>query len=131
MRVKKMLHRMKSRGGRVGCLSWQTTNTHILSSGCQRGQLHHYDLRMPHYLAAAVQGHSMDVCGLEWSPSGRYLASGGNDNVVKIWDTNFGSSWISPPLSALQHKAAVKVCYIPPVLKASAIAGYGMVPSED
>ena len=29
--------------------------------------------------------HEEEVCGLEWSPDGRWLASGGNDNVSHLW----------------------------------------------
>eukprot|EP00475_Leptophrys_vorax_P030120 TRINITY_DN4487_c0_g1_i6.p1 TRINITY_DN4487_c0_g1~~TRINITY_DN4487_c0_g1_i6.p1 ORF type:complete len:125 (-),score=20.39 TRINITY_DN4487_c0_g1_i6:554-928(-) len=28
-----------------------------------------------------------EVCSVEWAPSGRHLASGGNDNFVHIWDS--------------------------------------------
>ena len=27
-----------------------------------------------------------EVCGLKWSASGQQLASGGNDNLIHIWD---------------------------------------------
>lgn len=33
-------------------------------------------------------GHSQEVCGLKWSPDDRYLASGGNDNKLIIWNKN-------------------------------------------
>lgn len=33
-------------------------------------------------------GHTQEVCGLRWSPDGRYLASGGNDNVVNVWEAS-------------------------------------------
>src|SRR5581483_11499635 len=36
----------------------------------------------------ALYGHHSDVCTLAWSPDGRYLASGGKDHMVHIWDTN-------------------------------------------
>lgn len=29
------------------------------------------------------------ICGLKWSPCGQQLASGGNDNVLCIWDSQF------------------------------------------
>lgn len=31
-------------------------------------------------------GHGQEVCGLVWSSDGQYLASGGGDNMVKIWE---------------------------------------------
>ena len=47
---------------------------------------------------------------MRWSPSGRQLASGGNDNLVCIWDAASASS--SSPAAPLQrlteHTAAVK-----------------------
>lgn len=33
-----------------------------------------------------------EVCGLRWSPEGRYLATGGNDNRVAVWAQNALSS---------------------------------------
>lgn len=44
---------------------------------------------------------------MKWSPDGRLLASGGNDNQVNIWD-----SMNTTPIHTLtQHQAAVKVSY--------------------
>jgi cell division cycle 20, cofactor of APC complex len=56
-----------------------------------------------------VQGrltaHMQEVCGLKWSPSGTQLASGGNDNVLNIWQAG-----AQTPLHSLtDHCAAVKV----------------------
>jgi WD40 repeat protein len=56
-----------------------------------------------------VQGrlaaHTQEVCGLKWSPSGTQLASGGNDNVLNIWQAG-----AQTPLHSLtDHRAAVKV----------------------
>ena len=32
-------------------------------------------------------GHRQEVCGLKWSPDHQHLASGGNDNKVRIVKT--------------------------------------------
>ncbi|CAI5491325.1 unnamed protein product [Closterium sp. Naga37s-1] len=40
--------------------------------------------------------HPEGVCGLKWAPSGRQLASGGDDNLVHIWDTALMSSSTAP-----------------------------------
>ncbi|TNM97713.1 hypothetical protein fugu_013959 [Takifugu bimaculatus] len=43
------------------------------------------DVRVAEHHICTLTGHSQEVCGLQWSPDGRYLASGGNDNLVCVW----------------------------------------------
>ncbi|XP_068165710.1 cell division cycle protein 20 homolog isoform X2 [Antennarius striatus] len=68
--------------GRVGCLSW---NDHVLSCGLKSGEIRHHDVRVADHHICTLTGHSQEVCGLQWSPDGRYLASGGGDSMVKVW----------------------------------------------
>ena len=44
------------------------------------------------------------MCGLKWSPNGQQLASGGNDNLLHIWD----ASNDRPTHRITSHQAAVK-----------------------
>lgn len=37
-------------------------------------------------LLAQVSAHSQHICGLSFSPNGRYMATGGNDNVCLLFD---------------------------------------------
>ncbi|CAN7015649.1 unnamed protein product [Brassica rapa subsp. trilocularis] len=58
----------------------------------------------------SLAGHTQEVCGLKWSGSGQQLASGGNDNVVHIWDRSVASSnsttqWLH---RLEEHTSAVK-----------------------
>uniref|UniRef100_A0A8C5FTD6 CDC20/Fizzy WD40 domain-containing protein n=1 Tax=Gadus morhua TaxID=8049 RepID=A0A8C5FTD6_GADMO len=78
----KRLRSMTSHTARVGSLSW---NDHILSSASRSGHIHHHDVRVANHHIYTLEGHTQEVCGLEWSPDGRYLASGGNDNMVYVW----------------------------------------------
>lgn len=60
---------------------------------------------------ATFTGHTQEVCGLRWSFSGQQLASGGNDNLLHIWDAAVSASSAeqSAPLFRLEgHQAAVK-----------------------
>ncbi|XP_061588269.1 cell division cycle protein 20 homolog [Cololabis saira] len=78
----KRLRSMESHTARVGSLSW---NDHVVSSGSRSGHIHHHDVRVANHHIHTLTTHSQEVCGLKWSPDGRYLASGGNDNLVCVW----------------------------------------------
>jgi cell division cycle protein 20 (cofactor of APC complex) len=101
------LRKMSSHISRVSSLSW---NGFILSSGSRSGLIHHHDVRIAQHHVATLKLHEQEVCGLKWSPDGRHLASGGNDNIVTIWDANTSlSSHNVQPLHVIRdHKAAVK-----------------------
>ncbi|KAJ1977046.1 WD repeat-containing protein slp1 [Dimargaris xerosporica] len=97
--------KLRSMGGhqaRIGVLSW---DQHLLSSGCRDGSIWHHDVRVANHKVAELHGHSSEVCGLAWRPDGAgLLASGGNDNVVNIWDIR---SQV-PKFTKANHTAAVK-----------------------
>lgn len=40
----------------------------------------------PGGLVRELRGHRQEVCGLKWSFDEKYLASGGNDNKLLVWD---------------------------------------------
>jgi cell division cycle protein 20 (cofactor of APC complex) len=73
---------MKSAGGRIAAMAW---NKHILTTGSRSGEIWNHDVRVANHHIQTLVGHTQEVCGLAWSPDGRFLASGGNDNVVNIW----------------------------------------------
>lgn len=51
-----------------------------------------------------LTGHRQEVCGLKWSPDNQYLASGGNDNRLYVWNMQS----LSPVQTYTDHLAAVK-----------------------
>nr|AJR33117.1 cell division cycle 20 [Artemia sinica] len=99
------LRMMAGHNARVGCLSW---NEHILSSGSRSGNIHHHDVRVANHHVATLSGHTQEVCSLFWSPDGRFLASGGNDNLANIWDLTLGHSNVQSLQILNEHQAAVK-----------------------
>ena len=87
---------------RINCISWNGQN--IISTASRDSMILTRDLRVPSDYVMKHLGHKDEVCGLKWSPSGRYLASGGNDNKVFIWSLNKSE----PEARFDQHSSAVK-----------------------
>lgn len=104
------LRTMTGHSTQVACLSW---NQHILSSGCGDGSIWHHDVRVARHKVGELVGHQGEVCGLKWREDGELLASGGNDNVVNVWDGRVGDvasgSRGAARWTKRNHTAAVKV----------------------
>jgi cell division cycle protein 20 (cofactor of APC complex) len=106
----KMLRNMDGHSARVSSLSW---NNHVLSSGSRDSTIVHHDVRIAQHNVGTLEGHLQEVCGLSWSPDGQTLASGGNDNLLCLWDARFASgssnrATQAPRLKIAEHLAAVK-----------------------
>lgn len=95
-------------------LTWLTCLISLLFllSGSRSGAIHHHDVRVANHHVATLARHTQEVCGLKWSPDGKFLASGGNDNLLMIWDAgvNTVNNTTNPVFTFNQHQAAVKVC---------------------
>jgi len=105
----KQVRCMTGHRARVSSLSW---NGPLLSSGGRDSVVMHHDVRLSEHKVGTLRGHVQEVCGLKWSPSGNQLASGGNDNILNIWDDRYSSSangvCDQPLFRCDQHQAAVK-----------------------
>ncbi|KAL6541440.1 hypothetical protein OROGR_010926 [Orobanche gracilis] len=105
----KLLRTLKGgHSSRVGALDW---NNHILTTGGMDGRIINNDVRIRSHIVETYRGHQQEVCGLKWSASGQQLASGGNDNLLCIWDRSIAASQNAPTqwLHRLEdHTAAVK-----------------------
>ena len=87
---------------RIGVMGW---NKHTLSTGARSGLVFNHDVRVAQHKVAELVSHTSEVCGLEWRSDGAQLATGGNDNLVSIWDAR---SLSAPKFSKKNHRAAVK-----------------------
>ena len=109
---------------RVSALSW---NNYILSTGSKDTFIYNHDVRIKdHIIHKLQQGHTKEVCSLKWDIENNILASGGNDNLICIWDAKTtnqttNSIWniiehsneptctsLTPLFVLNQHEAAVK-----------------------
>jgi len=93
---------MSGHDARVSSLAW---NEHILSSGSRDSLIINHDVRIKNDIISTLKGHKQEVCGLKWSPDGINLASGGNDNLLNIWNLTKSKQ---PIYKLTEHKAAVK-----------------------
>ncbi|XP_053673076.1 cell division cycle protein 20 homolog [Anopheles nili] len=103
----KRLRVMNGHSARVGVLAW---NSYVLCSGSRDGTIVNHDVRTRQHNIGVMQGHTQEVCGLKWSPDGKYLASGGNDNLVHVWSAANGAPHATAePLHVFnQHQAAIR-----------------------
>ncbi|KAL9189694.1 hypothetical protein ACHAXT_009369 [Thalassiosira profunda] len=119
--AERRLRSLDGHTARVGALSW---NQHWLSSGGRDSLIVQHDVRSREHVVSTYVGHTQEVCGLKWNDEGSTLASGGNENLLCLWDASMsrrgtGSSGFNgqrqhdqsnlpPRLALTQHKAAVK-----------------------
>lgn len=96
------LRSMHGHDTRVGVMGW---NKHLLSTGARSGLVYNHDVRIAQHKVAELVSHTSEVCGLEWRADGSQLATGGNDNLVSIWDAR---SLGAPKFQKTNHRAAVK-----------------------
>lgn len=86
---------------RIGALSWRDS---VVTSGSRDRLIINRDVRERSPHTSKLIGHRQEVCGLQWSPDHQFLASGGNDNRLLIWDVNS----TRPLYKYTDHAAAVK-----------------------
>ena len=117
--AQRKVREMDGHEARVSSLSW---NNHILSSGGRDSCIINHDVRIRDHHTQTLKGHEQEVCGLAWSQDGNTLASGGNDNMLCLWDARgtssgagsgggtggAGPSELAPRHTLTEHQAAVK-----------------------
>ncbi|XP_075218600.1 fizzy and cell division cycle 20 related [Lycorma delicatula] len=100
--VSKQVNKLMGHSARVGALAWSGD---MLSSGSRDRMILQRDVRTPSLVPERrLVGHRQEVCGLKWSPDNQYLASGGNDNRLYVWNMHS----LSPLQTYTEHLAAVK-----------------------
>lgn len=93
---------------RIASQAWYQ---HILTSGSRLGNIYHSDVRVAQHVVNRLKDtHLAEVCGIEYKSDGQQFSSGGNDNLVCIWDIRLShnSTSTQPLFSKLSHRAAVK-----------------------
>jgi cell division cycle protein 20 (cofactor of APC complex) len=121
-KTQKLIRTITGHTGRVGAMSW---NNDVLASGSRDATIRLHDIRTPGHVSVHTNGHLQEVCGLRWSPNGQHLASGGNDNLLNIWDFRRDSVECQPLWQLRHHTAAVKALAWNPVISGLLVSGGG------
>ncbi|EPR79046.1 WD repeat domain protein [Spraguea lophii 42_110] len=100
MNTFKYMGEVKTHEVRVAALAW---NDNILSCGAKDGTITNIDIRS-FKPTNIYTSHTQEVCGLEWSKDKRFLASGGNDNLINIHQLTHNI----PRCTLNEHRSAVK-----------------------
>lgn len=103
-KIRKLRTMIATPGFRVGSMSW---HRHLLSTGSKNGAVLTHDVRIAKHLIISHNTRSQnEVCGLSWSPDGQQLATGSNDNFIRIWDIN--KDKVIPTHTLEGHRSAVR-----------------------
>ena len=96
-------------------------NDNLLCFGENGGGLHLYDVRFQSRITNTLGKHADKICNLKWNRDNTLLASGSNDNTLKIWDLRS-----TKPISTLAHNSAVKAMAWSPDCKNTIVTGGGI-----
>jgi WD40 repeat protein len=120
MNIDKIIRILESHEARVCSLS---SNEEILTSGGRDSQIFHHDLRIKNHCIGNLRMHKQEVCGLQWNNNQKTLASGGNDNLICIWEKGYSN----PRLVKNDYKSAVKALSWCPKNNTILVSGGGLV----
>ncbi|KAI9252457.1 WD40-repeat-containing domain protein [Sporodiniella umbellata] len=104
--------------GRINSLAWASN---VLSSGGKKCTVYHHDVRSGRPYFLQLKSHTQEICGLQWHPDALSLASGGNDNMLLVWDARQAY----PVYRWDQHMAAVKAISWSPHQRSHLVSGGG------
>lgn len=103
-REEKLVSTVSLHSERIGCIQWNPYKENLFATGSRDNKVVLCDVNDPHGRVSA-RNHFGEICGLSWNANGWTLASGGNDNLVNVWDVR---ALKDPILTIQEHKAAVR-----------------------
>jgi cell division cycle 20, cofactor of APC complex len=108
------IRELRGHSARVGSLAWNngpSSGGNLLSSGGRDSLIINHDIRQANNIVNTFIAHQQEVCGLAWSPEGSTLASGGNENLMCLWDLSM-SGPVNRGARLQAHNRQVRLCLI-------------------
>ena len=84
------IRRFQGNNESIRDLKWSPSDGVEFASGTDNGSVQRWDFRKEAAPIMKLNAHEKSCHSIDWHPSGNFLASGGADKVVKVW--NFKSS---------------------------------------
>jgi cell division cycle protein 20 (cofactor of APC complex) len=103
-KVEKMIQSIDLHADRIGSIQWNPCKDNVFATGSKDNKVIIGDTNDPRFRMVGKH-HFGEICGLSWNQNGWMLASGGNDNLVNVWDIR---NFKEPVVSLQEHRAAVR-----------------------
>ena len=94
-------------------LRWSPTNGVEFAAGTDNGVIQRWDFRKENAPLLKINAHEKTCHSIDWHPSGKYLASGGADKNVKVWDFESSDRRMKPSWQLRAPQAVMNVRWRP------------------
>ncbi|KAI3654018.1 hypothetical protein MP228_000737 [Amoeboaphelidium protococcarum] len=85
-------------------ISWHPRQQYHFAAAFENGTLQRWDIRQSKMYERRINAHNGLCLSIDWHQDGRYLASGGRDKLIQVWDFE---SDTRKPVSTIQTIASV------------------------
>ncbi|KAK6522887.1 SEA (Seh1-associated) complex subunit [Arthrobotrys megalospora] len=110
LRQKKSTMTLWGKSDAVRDVQFNALNAVHFAAAFDNGTIQKWEWRMggtAHTYLKKISAHNGPVFSIDWHPDGKYVASGGRDKTVKVWDFGEGDTQNKRPVHTISTMAAI------------------------
>ncbi|KAF3212654.1 SEA (Seh1-associated) complex subunit [Orbilia oligospora] len=110
LRQKKSTMTLWGKSDAVRDVQFNALNAVHFAAAFDNGTIQKWEWRMggtAHSYLKKISAHNGPVFSIDWHPDGKYVASGGRDKTVKVWDFGEGDTQNKRPVHTISTMAAI------------------------